>query len=124
MRGKKHMSGAIVPLLRSVDTNYRVQTRELSRYSVVSDGNSELRDSLSRIRYYRMRPEEKTNVTRHHPAHHSHLATGRRASDLAVQWRVGLLPVRRTRPCLGDCAHSSSPWEDLTKRRRACKDDR
>src|SRR6185369_3430713 len=65
-----------------------------------------------------MRPEEKTNVTRHHPAHHSHFAAGRRASDVAVQWRVGILSVRRPRTRLGDCAHSSSPWENLTRKQR------
>src|SRR6266850_2468011 len=61
-------------------------------------------------------PEEKTNATRHHTAHYTYRAARRRTSDVALQWRVGILSLRRSWPRFGDRAHSSSSWENLTQR--------
>src|SRR5262245_31364665 len=49
--------------------------------------------------------EETNDVARHHIADHSNYRAHRRAADMAVQRRMGLLPIRWHRTCAGDRAH-------------------
>src|SRR5262245_32244852 len=57
---------------------------------------------------------ELTHVARDYFGHHLDFASHRRPPHLALQRRLGLLPLRRAGPRAGDHHHPAPAWTNIT----------